>query len=278
MSEFRCAGVIGWPVAHSRSPLLHGHWLRVYNIRGAYVPLPVAPGRLAEALRGLAALGFAGANVTVPHKEEAARLVDTLDAGAARIGSVNLVTVRPDGGLHGASTDGFGFMASLAEADPSFRADAGPAVVLGAGGAARAVVAAMLDAGAPSVRLLNRTRERALKLAADLGGAIEVVGWDERGRALEGAALLVNTTTLGMTGHEKLELNLEALPRAALVSDLVYVPLRTALLDAAATRGNRIAPGLPMLLHQARPSFAAWFGVLPEVTDEVRAIVEATLT
>lgn len=278
MGGVKCAGVIGWPVAHSRSPLIHGHWLRVHGIAGAYLPLPVQPDRVADALRGLAALGFAGANVTVPHKEAAARLVDVLDAGAARIGSVNLITVRPDLSLHGASTDGFGFMASLLEADPLFRATSGPAVVLGAGGAARAVVAALLDAGAPVVRLLNRTRERADRLATDLGGPVEVVSWEDRDRALEGAALLVNTTTLGMRGHEKLELSLYALPRAALVSDLVYVPLRTALLDAAAGRGNRVAPGLPMLLHQARPSFAAWFGVVPEVTDELRAIVEATLT
>lgn len=145
----RVAGIIGWPVSHSRSPLLHAHWLRAHGIAGAYVPLPVPPGRLAEALRGLSALGFAGANVTVPHKEEAARLVDTLDPVAARIGSVNLVTVREDGTLHGASTDGFGFLAGLAEADPGFDAARGPAVVLGAGGAARAIVAALLDAGAP---------------------------------------------------------------------------------------------------------------------------------
>ncbi len=278
MSGFRCAGVIGWPVAHSRSPLLHGHWLRVHCISGAYVPLPVPPDRLAEALRGLAALGFAGANVTVPHKEEAARLVDTIEPDAARIGSVNLITVRADGRLHGASTDGFGFMASLKEADPSFRAASGPAVVLGAGGAARAVVAALLDAGTPLVRLLNRTRDRAEQLVTDLGGRIEVLSWEARDRAMDGASLLVNTTTLGMRGHDGLELSLDALPRTALVSDLVYVPLRTRLLHAAACRGNPVAPGLPMLLHQARPSFAAWFGVLPEVTDDLRAIVEATLT
>ena len=278
MSRFGCAGVIGWPVSHSRSPLIHGHWLDVHAIAGAYVPLPVPPDRLPGALRGLAALGFAGANVTVPHKQAAARLVDTLDRGAARIGSVNLITVQADGRLHGASTDGFGFLASLAEADPSFRANSGPAVVLGAGGAARAVVAALLDAGSPGVRLLNRTRDRADSLAADLGGAVEVVDWDGREAALAGASLLVNTTTLGMRDQPALTIDLAALPRSALVSDLVYVPLRTALLDAAAARGNSVAPGLPMLLHQARPSFAAWFGVLPEVTDKLRAIVEASLT
>ena len=277
MTNVRCAGVIGWPVSHSRSPLLHGHWLREHGVSGVYVPLPVAPGRLPEALRGLSALGFAGANVTVPHKEQAARLVDTLDQAAARIGSVNLIVVRPDGALHGATTDGFGFLASLGEGLPSFRASAGPAVVLGAGGAARAVVAALLDAGAPQVRLLNRTPGRAVALAADLGGAIEVLAWADRAHALDGAALLVNTTSLGMQGQAPLEIDLAALPRSALVSDLVYVPLRTRLLAAAAARGNPVATGLPMLLHQARPAFAAWFGVMPEVTDELRAVVEASL-
>lgn len=273
----RLAGVIGWPVTHSRSPLLHAHWLRAYGIDGGYVRLPVAPGQLPAALRGLSALGFAGANVTVPHKEEAARLVDTLDEEAARIGSVNLVTVGADGTLHGASTDGFGFMASLAEADPRFRVDAGPAIVLGAGGAARAVVAALLDAGTPLVRLTNRTRPRAETLATELGGPIEVVDWAARDGALGEATLLVNTTSLGMQGQPPLELDLAALPVTALISDLVYVPRRTRLLAQAAARGNRVASGLPMLLHQARPAFRAWFGVMPDITDELRAAVEATL-
>lgn len=275
--NFRCAGIIGWPVSHSRSPLLHGHWLRTHGIAGAYVPLPVAPGRLSEALRGLPALGFAGANVTVPHKEAAARFVDVLDDDAGRIGSVNLITVRPDGRLHGASTDGFGFMASLREADASFKADRGPAVVLGAGGAARAVVAALLEDGAPSIRLLNRTRARAQIVAGELGTRVEVVDWAARDRALDGAALLVNTTTLGMKGHDPLHIDLEGLPMDAMVSDLVYVPRRTRLLEVAARRGNLTASGLSMLMHQARPSFAAWFGVMPDVTDELRAVLEATL-
>lgn len=276
MDGFRLAGVIGWPVAHSRSPLLHGHWLREHGIDGAYVKLAVAPGRLEAALRGLPALGFAGCNVTLPHKREAARLVDRIDPAAARLGAVNLVTVAADGTLLGRNTDGAGFLAALADADPAWSAAAGPAVVLGAGGAARAIVAALLDAGAPAVRLLNRTRARAEDLAGALGGAIEVRDWERRAAALDGAALLVNTTTQGMAGQPPLDLDLAALSRAALVCDIVYTPLETPLLEAARARGNRVAPGLGMLLHQARPAFAAWFGVLPAITPELRAIVEAS--
>ncbi len=276
MDGFRLAGVIGWPVAHSRSPLLHGHWLREHGIDGAYVKLAVAPGRLEAALRGLPALGFAGCNVTLPHKREAACLVDRIDPAAARLGAVNLVTVAADGTLLGRNTDGAGFLAALADADPAWSAAAGPAVVLGAGGAARAIVAGLLDAGAPAVRLLNRTRARAEDLAGALGGAIEVRDWERRAAALDGAALLVNTTTQGMAGQPTLDLDLAALSRAALVSDIVYTPLETPLLEAARARGNRVAPGLGMLLHQARPAFAAWFGVLPAITPELRAIVEAS--
>jgi len=275
--NFRAAGVIGWPVAHSRSPKLHGYWLQRHDIRGAYLPLPVPPGQLAAALRGLAALGFAGGNVTVPHKEEALALVDSADAIARRIGAVNLVVVRPDGALHGSNTDAYGFLANLRQRVPEWRADAGPAVVLGAGGAARAVIFALLDAGAPEIRLVNRTAERAEALAEAFGGAVRVVDWAARAAALDGAALLVNTTTQGMHGQPPLDIALTALPVAAVVTDLVYVPLQTPLLAAAEARGNRTVDGLGMLLHQAVPSFEAWFGVRPEVTPDLRALVEATL-
>jgi len=275
--EFRVAGVVGWPVAHSRSPKLHGHWLQHYRIPGAYVPLAVQPGRLAAALRGLAALGFAGCNVTVPHKEEALALVDHADAAARRIGAANLVVVQRDGSLHGFNTDAYGFLANLRERAPGWRTDAGPAVVLGAGGAARAVVAALSDAGAPEVRLVNRTADRAQALATALGGKVRVVAWADRAAALDGAALLVNTTTQGMHGQPALDLDLSALPDAAVVTDLVYVPMETPLLAAARARGNAAVDGLGMLLHQAVPSFAAWFGVTPEVTPELRAAIAATL-
>ena len=270
---FGLAGVIGWPAEHSRSPALHGHWLRAHGIDGAFVKLAVRPGRLEAALRGLPALGFRGASVTAPHKEEAARLVDRLDAQAARLGAVNLVTVADDGSLDGANTDGFGFLAALRDADPAWRAGAGPAVVLGAGGAARAIVAALADA--PALRLLNRTRGRADALAAGLGGT--VIDWDRRAAALDGAALLVNATTQGMAGQPALDLDLSALPRAALVCDIVYVPRETTLLAAARARGNRVVPGLGMLMHQGRPAFQSWFGVLPDVTADLRAAMEATI-
>ena len=274
---FRVAGLIGWPVAQSRSPMLHGHWLAEHGIPGAYVPLPVAPGKLADALRGLVALGFAGANVTLPHKEEAARLVDRVDPVGQRMGAINLIVVEPDGTLSGYNKDGYGFIESLREAQPAWRGDAGPAVVLGAGGGARSVVVSLLDEGAPSVRLLNRTRARAEQLKAEFGGAIEVMDWEQRNAALAGAAVLVNTTTQGMTGQKPLDISLDALPTTALVCDIVYNPLIPPLLAAARARGNPIVGGLGMLLHQARPAFEKWFGVLPSVTPELRARIEATI-
>jgi shikimate dehydrogenase len=273
----RLAGVMGWPVAHSLSPRLHGHWLHRYGIDGAYVPLAVPPERLEQALQALPALGFAGVNLTIPHKEAAVSLVDQLSPAAERIGAVNTVVVEPDGTLSGDNTDGFGFIAALSESDVAWRAGAGPAVVLGAGGAARAVAVALLDSGAPEVRLLNRTPERAHALARELGGAIHAVPWAERSAALDGAALLVNTTSLGMRGQPPLVLPLDALPRTALVSDVVYTPPVTALLVAARARGNRVVDGLGMLLHQARPGFRAWFGVDPVVDDDLRAVVLAGL-
>lgn len=274
---FRVAGLIGWPVSQSRSPMLHGHWLAEHGILGAYVPLPVAPGRLADALRGLVALGFAGANVTLPHKEEAARLVDRVDPVGQRMGAINLIVVEPNGTLSGYNKDGYGFIESLREAQPGWRGDAGPAVVLGAGGGARSVVVSLLEEGAPELRLLNRTRARAKQLKAEFGGNIAVIDWESRNQALAGAALLVNTTTQGMTGQPPLDIALDALPTTALVCDIVYNPLVPPLLAAARARGNPIVGGLGMLLHQARPAFAAWFGVLPDVTPELRASIEATI-
>ncbi len=269
----RLAGVIGWPVGHSRSPRLHGYWLDKYRLDGAYLPLPVQPGRFEQVLRALPHMGFAGANVTVPHKEAALALADHVEPVARRIGAVNTLVVRPDGSLEGHNTDAFGFLENLRQGHPGFSAAAGPAVVLGAGGAARAVIAALQEDGAPAVRLLNRTAERAWQVAAELGGPIEVVPWEQRAEALAGAALLVNTTTLGMEGQPPLLLDLQQLPVDAVVSDIVYVPLETELLGAARRRGNPAVDGLGMLLHQARPGFAAWFGVMPEVTDELRNFV-----
>ena len=271
------AGVMGWPVEHSRSPLLHGFWLRQHKIDGAYELLPVRPETLEAALRGLAAQGFAGCNLTVPHKQAALAIIDEVDASAARIGAVNTVIVRRDGALEGRNTDAFGFRENLRAAEPAWRASAGPAVVLGAGGAARAVVAALLDDGAPEIRLINRSRHHAAALAAALGGPIAVIEWSGRAAALGNAALLVNTRSLGMTGQPPLDIALDALPQTALVNDIVYAPLETPLLAAARRRGNPVVDGLGMLLHQARPAFAAWFGVMPEVTPALRQAVAASL-
>ncbi|ANC92586.1 shikimate dehydrogenase [Azospirillum humicireducens] len=274
----KIAGVMGWPISHSRSPRLHGFWLRQYGIDGAYVPLAVAPERAEQAIRALPALGFRGCNVTVPLKEIAYRSVDRLDETARRMGAVNTIVVGDDGALEGGNTDGFGFIENLRSEQVEWTAESGPAVVIGAGGAARAVVVALLDAGAPEVRLVNRTRVRAEELAADLAavglsGGMTVVDWVSRETVLEGAALLVNTTTQGMAGQPALDLPLRALPVSAVVNDIVYVPLETPLLAEARARGNPVAGGIGMLLHQARPGFKAWFGVEPQVTPELTRFV-----
>ena len=265
------AGVIGWPVGHSLSPRLHGFWLRQYRIDGAYVPLPVRPEDLEDVLAALPKLGFRGINVTVPHKVRALALVQQATPAARHIGAVNTIVVDPQGLLIGSNTDGFGFIENIRSAVPGWSAGRGPAVVLGAGGAARAIVFALIDAGAPEVRLLNRTAEHAETLAADFGDPVRPLPWKERQSVLPGAALLVNTTTLGMHGQPPLEIDVAALPRSAVVADIVYAPLETALLAQARALGNPIVDGLGMLLHQARPGFAAWFGHMPRVSPELRA-------
>ncbi|WP_421992307.1 shikimate dehydrogenase [Roseococcus sp.] len=262
------AGVTGWPVGHSRSPLLHGTWIARHGLDAAYVPLPIRPEDFAHAIRGLAASGFRGMNVTIPHKEAAFAVCDSVSPRALRAGAVNTLVFR-DGRIEGDCTDGFGFLASL----DGYDAASGPAVVLGAGGAARAIAAALLDAGCPRLTLVNRTTARAEELARALGGPIEV---SDR-PPLEGAALLVNSTSLGMAGQPPLEIDLAPLPAHAVVADAVYVPLETKLLAAARARGLRGSDGLGMLLHQARPGFEAWFGVMPQVDAELRRIVAADI-
>ncbi len=275
--RFPLAGVMGWPIMHSRSPKLHGYWLNQHGIAGAYLPLAVRPENLKAALKGLVALGFSGCNVTIPHKEAAMRLVDRVDPIARRIGAINTIVVAEDGTLGAFNNDAYGYIESLREAMPGWRADAGPAVVLGAGGGARAVVASLADRGAGEIRLLNRTPARAEALAREYGPPVKALNWEERNRALEGAALLVNATSQGLAGQPALDVSLERLPRTALVSDIIYIPLETPLLAAARMRGNPTVNGLGMLLHQARPAFKAWFGVMPEVTPELRRMIEATI-
>ena len=269
------AGVLGWPVSHSKSPRLHGYWLERHGIDGAYLPLPVAPENFTTAVRSLVDLGFRGANVTVPHKEEALALAlaDEADDNAKRIGAANTLIFR-DGRIVASNTDGFGFLANLEQSAPAWQPEA-PALVLGAGGAARAVIVALLDSGCRELRLCNRTAGRAEVLREAFGDRVTVVPWEEREAALAGAGLLVNTTSLGMEGQPPLSLDLAELPAAAVVNDLVYAPLETPLLAAARARGNAAVDGLGMLLHQARPGFEAWFGVRPEVDAALRDFVLA---
>ena len=274
---FYLAGVMGWPIAHSRSPIIHNYWLQKYGLTGSYVPLPVAPGTLGTAIAGLKALGFKGCNITIPHKVDAMAFVDNIDSVTRRMGAINTIVVQANGSLKGFNTDGYGYIQSLLDAQPDWCADTGPIAVLGAGGAARAVVTSLADRGAKEIRVINRTLQAAQALANEFGAPVKAVAWADRHTALDGIALLVNTTSQGMQGQAALNLDLSALPKTALVSDLVYVPLETPLLIAARARGNPTVGGLGMLLNQARPAFEAWFGVLPDITPELRHLVEATL-
>jgi shikimate dehydrogenase len=265
-SRYTLAGVMGWPVDHSRSPSIHNHWIAEHNLRGAYVLLPVEPTRLEQALRALPVMGFSGCNLTIPHKVAALSIVDRVDELAQRIGAVNTIVVEADGSLTGRNTDAFGFIQSLRDAHADWKPDAGPALVLGAGGASRAVLAGLLESGVPSIRLTNRSAEKTQELMAMFGPRVESVAWSERHAALQGAALLVNTTNLGMQGQPSLDLQLEFLDPGTLVADIVYVPQETQLLLQAKARGNRTVNGLGMLLNQARPAFEAWFGVWPQLS------------
>lgn len=275
--KFVKAGVMGWPVDHSLSPALHGFWLTALGVEGSYQRLPVAPDQLDIALRELHEKGFVGVNLTVPHKEAALAYMQRVTPEARKIGAVNTVFIDNDGALTGANTDAFGFINNIRAGAPRWQASNGPAVVLGAGGAARAVCFALQNAGVPEIRVLNRTAARAQALAAALGAPLVSVPWEDAKEACKGAALLVNTTTLGMKGQPPLEIDLAPLPTTAVVNDIVYVPLETPLLAAARARGNTVVDGLGMLLYQAQPSFAGWFGMKPEVTSALRAHVLASM-
>lgn len=274
--DFGLVGVLGWPVAHSRSPVLHNYWIAEHGLAGRYLPLAVPPTELATALKGLVALGFRGCNVTTPHKQAVLPFLAEVEPMARRIGAVNTLVVRPDGTLAGFNNDGRGFVQSLRDEAPAWRADAGPIVVLGAGGAARAVLAALQEEGAREIRLVNRTYETARALAAEFGAGIVAEHWERRNDALAGAATLVNCTNQGMVGHPALAIALDALPPEALVADLIYTPPSTPLLTAAKERGHVVVNGLGLLLNQARPAFAAWFGVTPAISPGLRRAIEAT--
>jgi shikimate dehydrogenase len=267
------AGVIGHPIAHSRSPALHGYWLRRYGLKGYYIPMDVAPANLKETLLFLPSLGFVGLNVTIPHKEAVLKLADVVTDRAALIGAANTLIFRKDGRLHADNTDGAGFIANLRQNAPHWQPTAGPAAVFGAGGAARAVIAALIEVGVPEIRIANRSRPRADALRMDFGPKLSVFEWVQAGNMLDGAMTVVNTTSLGMVGKPEFRVPLDALGRGAVVNDLVYTPLETPLLTEAAALGCTVVDGLGMLLHQAAPGFERWFGFRPEVDDATRQAV-----
>ncbi|KAB2884617.1 MAG: shikimate dehydrogenase [Albidovulum sp.] len=269
------AGVIGSPIAHSKSPRLHAHWLRTYGIRGYYIPMDVAQADLREVVAALPKAGFVGVNVTIPHKESVLGLADVVTDRAALIGAANTLIFRGDGRIHADNTDGFGFIANLRQNAPQWDPASGPAAVIGAGGAARAVIASLIEVGVPEIRVANRTRMRAETLRQEFGAKVSVHDWVQAGNMLEGAATVVNTSSLGMVGKPEFRVPLDALSPSAVVTDLVYNPLRTHLLEEAASIGCVTVDGLGMLLHQAAPAFERWFGIRPEVDDALRAAVLA---
>lgn len=265
------AGVIGSPISHSKSPQLHRHWLKTYGIAGDYIPMDVASQDLKEVLRALPKAGFVGVNVTIPHKEKILEIADLVTDRATLIGAANTLIFRKDGKIHADNTDGYGFIENLRAGAPNWNPAAGPAAILGAGGAARAVVASLLDAGVPEILITNRTRIRAEKLAEDFGKRLTVIDWVQAGNILEESALVVNTTALGMIGKPAMRVPLDGLRKGTVVTDLVYTPLKTDLLIAAEAAGCVTVDGLGMLLHQAVPAFERWFGQRPEVDSMTRA-------
>ena len=274
--KFKLAGVMGMPIYQSRSPILHNYWLGKYGIKGAYGHFPVELKNLEAAIRGLSALGLAGCNITLPHKVHAMKMMDHIDPLAQRMGAINCIVVQEDGALHGFNHDGYGYIQSVKDAKPEWRADEGPILVIGAGGAARAIVISLVDAGATEIRLVNRTPAKAQELAPGLESVVKVFDWSERNDCMRDAAMLINTTSQGMYGQPPLDVQLDALPLTALVSDAVYIPLETPLLEKARLRGNTTVNGLDMLLNQARPAFKSWFGVMPEISQELKETVLAT--
>ena len=271
------ACVIGWPVEHSRSPAIHRYWLELYGIDGAYEKEAVRPEEFARFLGSLSDRGYAGANVTLPHKTEALRLATIADESARAIGAANTLWLDGTGRLNASNTDAYGFMTNLNQEAPHWNKGRAPVMVLGAGGASRAILYGLIAQGASRILLANRTRDRAEALAGTFGPAVSVVDWDARNQALAGCGLLVNATSLGMSGKGPLDIEVEALPEDAVVADIVYSPLETPLLATARARRRQAVDGLGMLLYQAVPGFERWFGVRPQVTKELKAHVAATL-
>jgi shikimate dehydrogenase len=262
------AGVIGYPIKHSKSPIIHNHWIQQYGLKGEYSAIEIAPDKLKENVRRLVDEGYAGFNVTIPHKQAILELCESVDDTASAIGAVNTVIIQK-GSLHGTNTDAFGFIENVHRSSFGTDFTHHPAVVLGAGGAARAVVHALIEAGARQIIIANRTIDKSKDIAKMNEDIVRVEDWGQRDKILRDVGLLVNTTALGMIGKEPLEIDLSLLPKEAVVSDIVYTPLMTDILQQAQTRGNQIVTGIGMLLHQARPAFEKWFGVLPDVSEEL---------
>jgi shikimate dehydrogenase len=275
--KFLMAGVMGWPVMHSRSPLMHNYWMEQQGFTGTYVPLAIEPGKLAEALRSLQPLGFAGCNLTIPHKLDAMSIVDEVDDVAKRIGAISCVAVQEDGSLFGTNNDWLGFIGNLKQSQPNWRADTGPITVIGAGGGSRAVCYGLMQEGAPEIRLVNRTLEKAQAISDEYDGPIQVFPWEERHNVLEGVAMVVNVTNQGMVGEAALDLKLDKLAKTALAADIIYTPLESPFLATAKARGNPTVNGLGMLLHQGPPAWKMWFGVEPTVTQELRDQMEQSI-
>ncbi len=273
LEKIKLAGVIGSPIAHSRSPALHGHWLKTYGIPGYYIPMDVAQADLREVLNTLPKAGFVGVNVTIPHKETVLQLADVVSDRAALIGAANTLIFRQDGKIHADNTDGYGFIANLRQQAPNWQAASGPVALFGAGGAARAVISSLIEAGAPEIRISNRTRARAEAMRDEFGAKVVVYDWVQVGDMLDGATTIVNSSALGMAGKPELRIPYDAISRNAVATDIVYTPLRTTFLEAAAARGCTTVDGLGMLLHQGAPCFERWFGQRPEVDAETRAAV-----
>ncbi len=270
------AGVVGWPVAHSRSPLIHGYWLQQYGIAGEYVKIAVEAGHAEAFFRDLRHKDLVGCNVTVPHKQAAFRAADRPDEAAKSVKAANTLWLD-DGVLCASNTDIYGFLQNLDDQAPGWDHIGLAAAVLGSGGAARGIIRGLLDRGVPHIRLANRTRERAETLAAEFSQSVTVFAWESRANMLIDCGLLVNTTTLGMAGYEPLSIDLTNFSMPGVVCDIVYTPLETDLLRRARQAGFHTADGLGMLLHQAVPGFEKWFGVRPEVTAELRALIVADL-
>jgi len=267
------AGLVGSPVGHSKSPQLHRHWLKTYGLSGFYIPMDVSSDNLHDVIKTLPKMGFVGLNVTIPHKEKILEIADHITDRATLMGAANTLIFRRDGMIHADNTDGYGFIQNIKQTIPDWDPTKGPAAVLGAGGAARAIVASLLDANVPEILISNRTRVRAEALQTEFGKRVKVIDWVQAGNMLEDAAMVANTTSLGMTGNAEMRVPLDGLRSDAIVTDIVYAPLKTTLLKTAEEMGCQTVDGLGMLLHQAVPGFERWFGKRPEVDAAARAAV-----